>query len=67
METPRIEDKKVQQLVCDQDNEVGDLEIGNTLEEAASQEDEERMNSDQDTERNQDGQTVRQRKRQIDG
>jgi len=41
METPRIEDKKVQQLVCDQDNEVGDLEIGNTLEEAASQEDEE--------------------------
>merc|ERR1711962_728952 len=41
METPRIEDKKVQQLVCDQDNEVGDLEIGNTLKEAASQEDEE--------------------------
>merc|ERR1712115_27275 len=41
METPRIEDKKVQQLVCDQDNEVGDLEIENALEEAASQEDEE--------------------------
>merc|ERR1712177_38863 len=41
METPRIEDKKVQQLVCDQDNEVGDLEIENTLEEATSQEDEE--------------------------
>merc|ERR1712126_587815 len=41
METPRIEDKKVQQLVCDEDNEVGDLEIENTLEEAASQEDEE--------------------------
>merc|ERR1711962_1130509 len=41
METPRIEDKKAQQLVCDQDNEVGDLEIGNILEEATSQEDEE--------------------------